>query len=101
VDEEIECGRLVKRREIVNHSVLRLNKFLAVDNAPTAWNETSIIARGEKLYEQVREMWPAPERVSKAGAEVSSFISVPDLDRLFQELHPSVPERRADEAAKN
>lgn len=53
---------LTKRTEIVKHSVLRLNKFLGGDSVSSAWDESSIISRGQQLYEYIRAIWPVPRR---------------------------------------
>lgn len=51
-----------KRAEITEHSVLRLNRFLAGDSAPSVWDENSIVQRGQRLYEYIRAIWPTPKR---------------------------------------
>jgi hypothetical protein len=53
---------LEKRAEIVEHTVLRLNKFLGGEGAPTGWNEHLILSRGQLLFEYVRVIWPIPPR---------------------------------------
>jgi Protein of unknown function DUF262/Protein of unknown function (DUF1524) len=51
-----------KRAEITEHSVLRLNRFLSGESAPSMWDENSIVQRGQKLYEHIRAIWPRPEK---------------------------------------
>jgi hypothetical protein len=53
---------LKKRAEIIEHSVLRLNKFLSGQSAPSVWGESSIVQRGQTLYEHIRAIWPVPMR---------------------------------------
>ncbi len=66
---------LKKRHEIVEHSVLRLNKFLSGSAAPTIWNETNIHSRALELFAHVKEIWPGPVKttaVEKAARAVTS-----------------------------
>lgn len=51
-----------KRKQIVEHSVLRLNRVFVGEGAPNSWNEDSIRNRGEQLFEDVRLIWPGPLR---------------------------------------
>lgn len=46
-----------KLPEILEHSLLRLNKELA---QYTAWDETCIRIRGEQLFDTARSIWPRP-----------------------------------------
>jgi hypothetical protein len=65
LNSSISNGSFVsKTAEIVEHTVLRLNKFLLGDGSPKIWDEKSIISRGQLLYEYVRSIWPIPEKHS-------------------------------------
>lgn len=48
-----------KALKLVEDSDLRLNAWLRV-SPPTAWSETEIVERGEKLFDTALEVWPRP-----------------------------------------
>jgi hypothetical protein len=47
-----------KRKEILKHSALNLNRFLAETGS---WDEEEILNRGERLFEVARRIWPHPK----------------------------------------
>jgi hypothetical protein len=50
-----------KRRHLADNSVLHLNKrILARAEDAEAWDEETIRARGEELFERARTIWPRP-----------------------------------------
>jgi uncharacterized protein with ParB-like and HNH nuclease domain len=74
LNSSISNGPFVdKRKEIVEHSVLRLNRFLAGDVAPKTWDENAIHFRGGQLFELIRLIWPGPSRATVEGeAEIEA-----------------------------
>ena len=52
-----------KRETLDRHSVLFLNKDLT-QNAPSAWDESEIIKRGERLFDAAVRIWPHSKAIS-------------------------------------
>lgn len=48
-----------KRREILKHSVINLNRFL---NEADSWDEVGIKARSRKLFTVIKKTWPYPNK---------------------------------------
>ena len=49
-----------KRREVADHSVLRLNDYWRGLKDDAVWDENAILTRGRALFELARTVWPRP-----------------------------------------
>jgi hypothetical protein len=63
----LDGGQRCKRSEILQHSLLNLNAFLATT---TRWDVPSIHRRGEALLEHALRIWPCEKRNAQRAAVV-------------------------------
>lgn len=76
----------VKRKEIVSTSLLMLNSYFQQFSDDQSWDETSIKARSEALFELAKKVWPHP------GPRAGSVVGAPESINMATEdaLSPEV-----------